>query len=293
MSWIIDMWVFRPTQVYEKMDIFGGTRFAQPGAMVVQPYWKSVVLGALIAVSLASAPARACEAISGIQGFQALPAEGSRVPRSTALWLRSDLPVASTGERIKDPGAVRLLDERGKSIGLMSTGVRVSGDEPSTLFVLKPTSLLEANTSYRVELNGVVITRFSTSEDIDTLPPGLPKATVQAQQLNASTCNPRVTVTVESPGDVNFLVPASSMATTIPSAALAVASESALTAAGVGEGTVDLRVVAFDLSGNMAMSSDKLSTFVPSEAAGCSSVLAAPGLGALALVAMLRRRRRS
>ncbi len=104
---------------------------------------------------------------------------------------------------------------------------------------------------------------------------------------------PGATVTVESPGDVNFLVPASSIATTIPAAALAVASESALTAAGVGEGTVDLRVVAFDLSGNMAMSSDKLSTFVPSEAAGCSSVLAAPGLGALALVAMLRRRRRS
>lgn len=261
--------------------------------MVVQRCWKSVVLGALIAVSLASAPASACEVISGIQGFQALPAEGSLVPRSTALWLRSDLPVSASGEKIKDPGAVRLLDERGKSIGLMSTGVRVSGDEPATLFVLKPTSLLEANAAYRVELNGVVITRFSTSEDIDTQPPVLPKATVQAQQLNPTACNSRVTVTVESPGDVNFLVPAANTSTTIPSAALAVASQSALTAAGVAEGTVDLRVVAFDLSGNMAMSSDKLSTFVASEGAGCSSTFAAPGLGALALVAMLRRRRRS
>lgn len=261
--------------------------------MVVRSYWKAVVLGVLIAVSLASAPAQACEAMSGIQGFQALPAEGSRVPRSTALWLRSDLPVGANGEKIKDPGAVRLVDERGKSIGLMSTGVRVSGDEPSTLFVLKPTSLLEANTAYRVELNGVVVTRFSTSDVIDTQPPGLPKASVQAQQLNASSCNSRVTVTVESPGDVNFLVPAANTSTTIPSMALAVASESALTAAGVAEGMVDLRVVAFDLSGNMAMSSDKLSTFVSSEAVGCSSTLAAPGLGALALVAMLRRRRRS
>lgn len=258
-------------------------------SMVVSPYWKSVVLGALIALSLASAPAHACQAMSGIQGFQALPAEGSRVPRSTALWLRSDLAVSASGEKIKDPGAVRLIDERGKSVGLMSTGVRVSGDEPATLFVLKPTSLLEANTAYRVELNGSVITRFSTSEDIDTQPPVLPKGSVQQQQLGNS-CNPRVTVMVESPGDVNFLVPAANASTTIPSSALAVASQGALTAAGVAEGAVDLRVVAFDLSGNMAMSSDKLTTFVPSEAAGCS---AAPGLGALALVAMLLRRRRS
>jgi len=291
-SWIRVVWVFSSTQGPENVRICHGTRFAERTHMVVQAYWKSVVLGALIAVSLASAPANACEAMSGIQGFLALPAEGSRVPRSTALWLRSDLPVSGSSEKIKDPGAVRLIDERGKSVGLTSTGVRVSGDEPSTLFVLKPTSLLEANTAYRVELNGVVITRFSTSEDIDTQPPGLPKATVQAQQL-ANSCNARVTVTVESPGDVNFLVPAANASTTIPAAALAVASQSALTAAGVAEGTVDLRVVAFDLSGNMAMSSDKLSTFVPSEAAGCSSTLAAPGIGALALVAMLRRRRRS
>ena len=77
----------------------------------------------------------------------------------------------------------------------------------------------------------------------------------------------------------------------MPGTALAITNGADLTAVAIPEGAVDLRVVAFDLSGNIAQSTEKLSTFVPSEVAGCSSTLAGPGLGALALVAMLRRRR--
>ena len=272
--------------------------------MVLQSCWKSVVLGALIAVSLSSAPAEACSriALSGIQGFQALPLDGSRVPRSTSLWLRSDLPVSDSGETLKDVSAVRLLDERGKSVSLMTSGVRVTGEQVATLFVLKPMSLLDANANYRIELNGTVLSRFSTSDEIDTQPPALPKARlteVKGETFSASSCGgpSQVTVVLDAPGDVNFLVQASanlqasSNSTTMPGTALAVTNGSDLKAVAIPEGTVDLRVVAFDLSGNIAQSSEKLSTFVPAEVAGCSSTLAGPGLGALALVAMLRRRR--
>jgi len=266
--------------------------------MFLQSCWKSIVGTVVMAVSLSSAPADACSrvAVSGIQGFQTLPAEGSRVPRSTSLWLRSDLPVSDAGETLKDVGAVRLLDERGKSVSLMTSGVRVTGELVATLFVLKPMALLDANANYRIELNGTVLSRFSTSEEVDTQPPALPKARlteVKGGTFGAYSCGgpSQVTVVLDAHGDVNFLVQASSNSTTMPGTALAVTSGADLTAVAVPEGTVDLRVVAFDLSGNIAQSSEKLSTFVPSEAAGCSSTLAGPGLGALALVAMLRRRR--
>ncbi|MBE2252931.1 MAG: hypothetical protein IAE78_25585 [Myxococcus sp.] len=266
--------------------------------MVLQSYWKSAVAGALVAL-MPSAPAEACSrvALAAIHGFQTLPAEGSRVPRSTSLWLRSDLPLSERGDTLKDASAVRLLDERGKSVALMSTGVRVTGEQVATLFVLKPMALLEANASYRIELNGAVLSRFSTSEEVDTQPPELPRAKlteVKGEKDSAYGCGgpSEVTVTLDAPGDVNFLVQATATSTTMPGSALAVASGAALTAVSVPEGMVDLRVLAFDLSGNLATSSEKLTTFVPSDAAGCSSTLAGPGLGALALVALRRRRRR-
>ncbi len=265
--------------------------------MFSQSSWKSVVVGALIVLSMSSVRAEACSrtSVSGIQGFQMLPVEGSRVPRSTSLWLRSDLPL-SGGSTLKDVGAVRLLDERGKSVSLMSSGVRVTGEQLATLFVLKPMALLDANANYRIELNGTVLSRFSTSDEIDTQPPALPRARlaeVKGETFSASSCGgpSQVTVVLDAPGDVNFLVQASSNSTTMPGTALAVTNGSDLTAVAIPEGTVDLRVVAFDLSGNLAQSSEKLSTVVPSDVAGCSSTLAGPGLGALALVAMLRRRR--
>lgn len=266
--------------------------------MVLQSYWKSVVVGALIALSLSSTPAEACSriALSGIRGFQTLPAEGSRVPRSTSLWLRSDLPVSDAGDTLKDVGAVRLLDERGKSVSLMSSGVRVTGEQLATLFVLKPMALLDANANYRIELNGTVLSHFTTSDEVDTQPPALPKARlteVRGETFGAYSCGEpsQVKVVLDAPGDVNFLVQASSNSTTMPGTALAITNGADLTAVAIPEGAVDLRVVAFDLSGNIAQSTEKLSTFVPSEVAGCSSTLAGPGLGALALVAMLRRRR--
>lgn len=267
--------------------------------MFVQSCCKVVLVGALIGVSLGSASANACSRLaqSGIRGFEALPAEGSRVPRSTSLWLRSDLTVTSTGETLKDVSAVRLLDERGKPVALNVTGVRVTGEQVATLFVLKPMAVLEPNANYKVELNGAVLTRFSTSDEIDTQPPEFPQARlteVRGETFGAYSCGApsSVTVVLDSPGDLNFLVPASTNASTMPGAALAVTTGRDLTAVAVPEGTVDLRVITFDLSGNMAMSSEKLSTFVPAETAGCSSTLAGPGLGALALVALLRRRRR-
>lgn len=268
--------------------------------MLVQSGWKVIVAAVLIGVSLKSAPADACSRLAetGIKGFQALPVEGSRVPRSTAVWLRSDVTLAKTGSSLKDVSGVRLVDERGKAVGLSSSGVRVTGEQVATLFVLRPMAVLDPNMGYRVELDGEVLTRFTTSEDIDTQPPELPKARVtevKAETFGATTCGSAssVTVVLEAPGDINFLVPATTNATTMPGSALAVTVGSDLTAVAVPEGTVDLRVVTFDLSGNMAMASEKLTTFVPTDVAGCSSTLAGPGLGALALVAMLRRRRKA
>jgi hypothetical protein len=267
--------------------------------MLVRWCWKALVAGLLIAVSQ-SAPAEACSRLAetGIKGFDALPVEGSRVPRSTAVWLRSDVTLAKTGTTLKDVSGVRLVDERGKAVGLSSTGVRVTGEQVATLFVLRPMAMLDANTTYKVELDGAVLTRFTTSDEVDTQPPELPKARVtqvRGETFGATTCGApsSVTVVLEAPGDINFLVPATTNASTMPGSALAVTVGKDITAVAVPEGAVDLRVVTFDLSGNMAMSSEKLTTFVPFETAGCSSTLAGPGLAALALVALLRRRARA
>jgi hypothetical protein len=249
----------------------------------------SVVLASVIGLSAFGSRAEACEPSTSIQGFEVLPAEGSRVPRTTVIWLRSDAPLAN-GETVKDASAVKLFDERGKGVTLAVTSVRVSGEVPATLFVLKPMITLDANASYRVELNGAVLTRFSTSEEIDVQPPELPKATLDAAPVK-TTCTPRLSVTLESRGDVNFLIPAATTGAAMLSSALAVSTVSALTMPGTD--AMAVRVVAFDLSGNMAASADKLQTYVAADAVGCSSTVAGPGLGALALVAMLRRRRLS
>jgi len=259
------------------------------------------MLGRLIiaaAVLFGAASAFACSRIAEapISGFQVLPSEGSRVPRSTAVWVRSDQAIG--GELVKDGSSLRLIDERGKVVPLTSTSVRVTGEQVATLFVMRPMAILESNVNYRVELNGAVITRFVTSEEIDSQPPELPKAKVAEVKGDMNTSDrcgapSQVTVTLEGAGDVNFLVPATVTASAMPSSALAVTSGSSLVAVAVPDGAVELRVVAFDLSGNIAMSSDKLSTYLASPGVGCSAMPMGPLAGALALVAMLRRRRRS
>lgn len=274
--------------------------FAQRALMRSSWFGSAVVVTALIVLSW-SAPAEACSrvAMSGIRGFQTLPADGSRVPRSTALWIRSDLPMgdAVSTATVKDASAVKLLDERGRSVGLSPTSVRVTGEQVATLFVLRPTTLLDANTNYRIEHEGVVVARFSTSEEVDQQPPPLPVARVSqvaGERTSAYGCGgpSAVTVSLDSPGDVNFLVRSDEKGATMPGQALAVTGGATdLTAVAVPEGTVDLRVVTFDLSGNMTMAPEKLVTFVPPEGAGCSAVPTGALAGALALVGLVRRRR--
>lgn len=264
---------------------------------------KSVVQVLVVLALLGGAvarPAEACSRIaqSAIRGFQVLPAEGSLVPRSTSLWLRSDVAIGDSTDGLREAGAVRLLDERGKAVSLVQSAVRVAGERQATLFVFKPAALLEADRSYRVELNGAVLSRFTTSQEVDTVPPLSPMARVSEvraeQPFGSFSCGApsSLTVTVEQPGDVTFLVQAASeTALTMPGAALAVTSGPDLTANAVPEGTLELRVVSFDLSGNMAMSREKLSTFVPADGApGCSTSAGAPLLGLLALVLARRRR---
>lgn len=253
-----------------------------------------------VTTALSAGAAEACSRIaqSAIRGFQVLPAEGSLVPRSTSLWLRSDTAIGDSTDGLREASAVRLVDERGKSVPLVQSSVRVAGERPATLFVFKPSALLEGERSYRVELNGAVLSRFTTSQEIDTVPPLSPTAKlveVKAEQpVGSFSCGApsSLTVAVEQPGDVTFLVQAAPEASlTMPGAALAVASGPDLTANAVPEGALELRVVTFDLSGNMAMSREKLSTFVPADgAAGCSTAVGAPLLGLFAL--LFRRRRR-
>ena len=263
--------------------------------------WGFAALSLGVIVLSWSNPASACSrvAMSGIRGFQTLPADGSRVPRTTALWIRSDLPANDTTSTatVKDASTVKLLDERGRSVTVSPTTVRVPGEQPATLFVLRPTVVLDANATYRIEHDGVVLARFTTSEEVDQQPPPLPVARiaqVSGQRTGAYSCgaSSAVTVALESPGDVNFLVSADEKGSTMPGVALAVTGGATdLTAIAVPEGSLDLRVVTFDLSGNMAMAPEKLVTFVPNEIPGCTAAPSGLLLGGLALLASLRRRR--
>ena len=258
----------------------------------------AVVVGVLIAMSW-SAPARACSrlAVSTIQGFTTLPIDGARVPRSAAVWVSaggaSALDVAPA---IKDISAVKLLDATGRAVTLQVTSVRVDGEVASTLFVLRPAGLLDANAGYRVEHEGVVLSRFTTTNEVDRVPPPLPVAKVSqvsGERVSAYGCGgpSQVTVTLDQPGDVNFLVRAEDMGTTMPGRALAVTSgATALSAVGVAEGAVDLRVMTFDLSGNMAMAPDRLITFVPSEGVGCAAAPSGAFAAGLTLLGALRHR---
>jgi hypothetical protein len=212
------------------------------------------------------------------------------------VWVRSDL-VLSSGEAFKDVSSVKVLDERGKSLALSVTQVRVSGEQPSTLFVLKPMSSLEANASYRVEVAGEVLSRFSTSEDLDTVPPAVPLARlseVRGETFGATSCGQpsSVSVQLEEAGDVNFLVAASSGGASMPGAALAVSTSSTVVAVSVPEGAVELRVVAFDLSGNLSSSAEKLTPVVPFQTQGCAAAPMGLWVGLVAFVGLLRRRSR-
>ncbi len=264
--------------------------------MALQSWWKSAVGGVALAVALSASAAMACSRVAStnISGFRVLPVDGSRVPRSTAVWVRSDLVLAS-GEAFKDVSSVKVLDERGKSLALSVTQVRVSGEQPSTLFVLKPMSNLEANASYRVEVAGEVLSRFSTSDDVDTVPPPVPLARlseVKGETFGAWSCGQpsSVSVQLEGAGDVNFLVAGSSSGASMPGAALAVSTSSTVVAVSVPEGAVELRVVAFDLSGNLSSSAEKLTPVVPFQTQGCSATPVGLGVGLLALAGLLRRR---
>lgn len=246
---------------------------------------RAVVSLLVVAVAQASFAAPCAPVpLSPVTGFQVLPAGGTRVPRSTAIWVRADQL------RGGDVSTLSLTDERGKRVGLTSTAVRVTGDDVVTLFVLRPAAILEANTTFRVELNGVVLSKFVTSDEVDTKPPELPVAKVTDVRGGVScVSSPQVTVQLESPGEINFLIEASNQTPAMPANALAVSSGTNLVASSVS-GTVDLRVVAFDLSGNMAMGSENLTTSVPGDGGyGCSSA-ALPPVAFLALVALRRRR---
>jgi hypothetical protein len=92
---------------------------------------------------------------------------------------------------------------------------------------------------------------------------------------------------------VNFLVSSEFSSATMPSTALAVAGFGAsLIANSISSGAHDLRVIAFDLSGNMAMGPDRLSASVPSEGVGCSSAGGGPLTLALVFAAWRRHRGR-
>ncbi len=256
---------------------------------------RSLLLLVVAVASLQASRAAACtrEAAPSITGFQVLPADGSRVPRSTAIWLRSDQSIG--GELIKDISALLLVDERGKRISLTPTQVRVTGEAVATLFVLRPSVLLDGTTNYRLELNGAVISKFVTSDEIDMKPPELPKAKVadvKADTQTASSCGApsQVTVQLEAPGEINFLVAGTTQTPSMPASALAITTTNALTAVAVPTGLVELRVAAFDLSGNMAMSSEKLTTYLPGDAGvGCSATALTP-FALLGLLTLIRRR---
>lgn len=200
---------------------------------------------------------------------------------------------------LTDLQGLRLFDERGKSVTFTTAQVRVAGEVVETLFVFKPAALLEANTSYRLELEGKTLTRFTTSEEVDLQPPLLPRPRVvdargETVATNGVACSAPSTVTVEleTPGEVNFLVPASSSGSSMPGTALAVGTGTELTAVDLPGGSMDLRVVAFDLSGNLAVSSERLNAAVPFASVGCTVGLGAPMMSvALGLLALMRRRR--
>lgn len=263
--------------------------------LAVRRPMRLVLAISVLVLSVAAPRAEACSrlALTTIRGFDVLPAEGSRVPRSTSLWLRSDM---TDGTAVTELSSLRLVDERGKLVPYTTSQVRVSGERAATLFVVKPANLLDANSSFMLELGGKVLTRFSTSEEVDTHPPALPKARVSnvsaAAVATGFGCGAPSTVSVvlEMPGDVNFLVPDSSSGSSMPGTALAIANGTDLMAAALPQGQLDLRVVAFDLSGNMAVSSERLSTTVPFDGSvGCTVGLGAPTM-LLALLALLRRR---
>lgn len=233
----------------------------------------STVLVAVLSCSRIAQP--------NIQGLDVLPADGTTAPRSTWIWAKADA------------GTVQLRDGE-LTVDVAESTVSVTGEGgPSTLVVLQPSAPLLEGKQYAVRVGANTVSTFIAGAQLDIEAPPAPAVAVGnivGAHFGAYSCGNAsvVTLSLTPAPELSFLV--STATTTLPATALSAGTGETLRTIALPEGEQVVRVLAVDLSGNVAASNTVTFT-VPRKTSGCSAAPAAPlVLVALALLRRMRRR---
>ena len=229
----------------------------------------SVGIVSLIAVlvQLWSSPAQACsrEALTGISGFQILPADGASAPQNARIWVASS--IASSSSDLAVEHGQNLIPTAVKEISL-------GGEVGATLWVLEPIDILPAGVSLDVTSGGQLLSQFVVSDGQDITAPGQPVITrvnVASGYFGAWSCGEpsAVAVSVERTEDILLLTHARDPGTSLPQLALAVGTSDEVTAVDIPSGEQRLQLVAVDLAGNISPPKPLPPVTVPPEVSGC------------------------
>lgn len=244
------------------------------------------LLGVLLLLTLVPVQrARACSriAVRSVRNLSTLPVEGSAAPRNTKLW-----QIASASE----VGEFALVDGRGWAVPLQRSTIAVSGEETMSLEILTPMSLLDPG-AWVFSRNGVVLSHFTVTSEVDQIPPAALQATITStagEYFGAYSCGQPSMVTLALGAEAELAVAAPEGTAWPLSAALGVARGPTLDIAAPTSGAQRLVVFHLDLAGN-ATPGEALTATVPLKASGCS--VATPGLPLLLMALALLRRRRA
>lgn len=210
------------------------------------------------------------------------PARGASAPRNTKVWLETSFTASD----------FELRDGAGRAVDVTAQTLAVSGNF-SSLIVLTPTRELPPG-AYSIARNGLELTAFTVTNEVDTTAPGALEVTSASQTYAPTLLQPRsvggnsTTLSWTSASELTLVTKTDQ--TWVPGSALTTAFGAAHAAfvANLPEGKQELRVFHFDLAGNVSQTD--VAVDVPS-AAGCSVGAGWP-LGLLAALLMRRRARR-
>lgn len=241
----------------------------------------SVLIIGLAAVGASRSEACSRQGASGVP-FRVLPADGTRAPTNTRVWVAGS-------------GAVTVT-VNGKPAVTTGQQVTVSSEVTDVLQVLTPTEPFPPGALVEVSMGTQRLSAFNVTGAADVEAP--PQPTARAEKVVAgyfggySCGNPSsVDVATDASADLLFLVGDAATAA-LPLTSLGVGSGTEAVAIAPPEGTLRLRLLAVDFACNVSQPSEVLSVEVPRTGQGCAAV---PGssLAAAAAVLLARRRRRS
>ena len=217
--------------------------------------------------------------VDNTSGFTVLPLDHSTAPRSTRIWAQA-------------PAGELTLSDGDTTIQTTEQVIRVAGTGERTIVVLTPTAELTAGKRYTVWSGLNRRATFTVSDEVDTTPPSSPAVAVGVVEGGDGHRPSQAALTLTPAPQLSFVVDAPSGDAQLPENAWSLGQGDTVRALDLPPGEQRLAVVAFDLSGNIAMSNPIALTVPEPTRSGCSAAPAGPALLA-ALALLIARARRA